>query len=113
MKANIHVYLSLNNIIVSLTDSNGNVLGWASGGSTGFSGFKKITNSAINLIILKMIDLIRKKKIHTVSVFFKGIGKGAETLINLLQRNKINVDIIGDVTEIPHNGCRPKKKRRL
>nr|YP_009968190.1 30S ribosomal protein S11 [Cyanidiococcus yangmingshanensis]QMX77291.1 30S ribosomal protein S11 [Cyanidiococcus yangmingshanensis] len=113
MKYIIHVHLSLNNIIISVTDHMGNVICWASGGSVGFKGFRRSTTTAVSLAVTKVVAKLKKEKIHMVSVFFKGIGKGSELVVDLLEKNRIDIDILADVTEIPHNGCRPRKKRRL
>nr|UNJ18878.1 ribosomal protein S11 [Cyanidioschyzonaceae sp. 1 FvB-2021] len=113
MKCIIHVHLSLNNIIISVTDDSGDVLGWSSLGSVGFKGSKRSTVAAISFAVLKILALLKKNNATTLSVYFKGLGKGSEVLIDLLDKCRVNVDILANVTEIPHNGCRPRKKRRL
>jgi small subunit ribosomal protein S11 len=110
-----HAYIqaSFNNTIVSITDQNGDVLGWASAGMIGFKGPKKATPYAAGQVVKKVTDAIKDYGVKEVNVFVKGIGGGREGAIRGLNANGIQVLSIKDVTPIPHNGCRPPKRRRV
>ncbi len=109
-----HAYIqaSYNNTIISLTDPTGNVLGWSSAGATGFKGPKKATPYAASIVIKELMNKIADYGLKEVSVFVKGIGGGRESAIRALHTNGLNVLSITDTTPIPHNGCRPPKRRR-
>ena len=105
---------SYNNTIVTLTDLEGNVLSWASAGIAGFKGAKKATPYAAQIIA--KIAIIKAKEdygLSEVSAFVKGVGTGRESAVRALNANGLNVTYIKDVTPIPHNGCRPRKPRRV
>jgi|WetSurMetagenome_2_1015567.scaffolds.fasta_scaffold00882_3 small subunit ribosomal protein S11 len=110
----VYVKASYNNTIVTATDLNGNVISWASAGMAGFKGPKKATSYAAQIItkivLMKARDEYGMKE---ASVFVKGIGTGREAAIRAVNANGINVTSIKDITPIPHNGCRPKKPRRV
>jgi small subunit ribosomal protein S11 len=110
----IYVKASYNNTIVTATDLNGNVISWASAGMAGFKGPKKATSYAAQ-IITKIVLMKAKDEygMREASVFVKGIGTGREAAIRAVNANGINVTSIKDITPIPHNGCRPKKPRRV
>jgi small subunit ribosomal protein S11 len=110
----IYVKASYNNTIVTATDLNGNVISWASAGMAGFKGPKKATSYAAQ-IITKIVLMKAKEDygLKEASVFVKGIGTGREAAIRAVNANGINVTSIKDITPIPHNGCRPKKPRRV
>jgi small subunit ribosomal protein S11 len=110
-----HVYIqaTFNNTIISIADQNGNVLGWASAGMVGFKGPKKATPYAAGQVIKRIVDNIKSCGLKEVNVFIKGIGGGREGAIRALNANNLNVLSIKDVTPIPHNGCRPPKRRRV
>ena len=110
----IYVKASYNNTIVTATDLNGNVISWASAGMAGFKGPKKATSYAAQ-IITKIVLMKAKDEygLREASVFVKGIGTGREAAIRAVNANGINVTSIKDITPIPHNGCRPKKPRRV
>ncbi len=103
-----------NNTMVTLTDNNGDVISWASAGIAGFKGAKKATPYAAQ-IITKIAVLKAKEEygLEEVNVFVSGVGTGRESAIRSLNANGLNVLAIKDVTPIPHNGCRPKKPRRV
>ena len=103
-----------NNTILSLTDNNGDVISWASAGLAGFKGAKKATPYAAQ-IITKIAAQKAKEEfgLEEVKVFVSGVGTGREAAIRALNANGLNVTAIKDVTPIPHNGCRPKKPRRV
>ena len=112
-KGQVHISASFNNTVITLTDANGNALGQASAGSLGFKGSKKSTpfaaSSAADVISKKAVDNGIKK----VEVFIKGAGAGRESAIRSFASAGIEVTLIQDVSPIPHNGCRPPKKRRV
>lgn len=108
-----HIKATFNNTIVSIADNKGNVVAWASSGNAGFKGTKKGTpfaaQSAAEIASKKAIDMGMKE----VNVFVKGPGSGRETAIRALQAAGLEIRSIKDVTPIPHNGCRPRKQRRV
>ena len=108
-----YVHASYNNTIVTLTDMNGNVLGWSSAGACGFKGPKKATPYAASVIVREVCEKVRETGLREVVVFVQGIGSGREGAVRALHANGINVLSIKDVTPIPHNGCRPPKPRRM
>ncbi len=112
-RGNAFIQASYNNTIVTLTDQNGNVLGWSSAGVVGFKGPKKSTPYAATIIVKNAVDKIKDYGLKDVFVFAKGIGSGRESAIRALNANGLNVTGIKDVTPIPHNGCRARKPRRV
>ena len=110
-----HAYIqaSFNNTIVSITDQNGDVIGWASAGGCGFKGPKKATPYAAGMVVKKVIDAIKEVGLKEVNVFVKGIGGGREGAIRALNTNGVSVLTVKDMTPIPHNGCRPPRRRRV
>ena len=108
-----YVQATYNNTIVTLTDANGNVLGWSSAGKVGFSGPKKSTPYAASMIIKDVVEKVKDTGLKDVNVFVKGIGSGRESAVRALNANGLNVLSIKDITPIPHNGCRPPKPRRV
>lgn len=108
-----YIQATFNNTIVSLTDQNGNVLGWASAGMVGFKGPKKATPYAAGQVVKRAVDAVKETGLKEVTVFVKGIGGGRESAIRGLNANGLNVLSVKDVTPIPHNGCRPPKRRRV
>src|SRR3989339_880010 len=109
----VYIQATFNNTIVSVTDQNGNVLGWASAGMVGFKGPKKATPYAAGQVVKKVVDNIKACGLKEVNVFVKGIGGGREGAIRALNANGLSVLSIKDVTPLPHNGCRPRKRRRV
>jgi len=108
-----HIQASFNNTIITITDKQGNVLVWSAPGIVGYSGSKKSTPFAAQIAAA---DAARKAKeigIKDVEVRVKGPGFGRESAIRALQASGLTITLIKDVTPIPHNGCRPKKKRRV
>lgn len=108
-----HIQATYNNTIVTITDQNGNALAWSSAGKMGFRGPKKATAYAAGVIVRDAAGRAVEMGVKEVDVFVKGIGSGRESAIRSLNANGINVMSIKDVTPIPHNGCRPKKPRRV
>lgn len=107
------VFSSYNNTILTLTDSLGQVLYWTSAGRLGFKGTKKGTPFAASKVAEAMIHAIYKLKINKIRVFVKGIGSGRESAIRSLAGRDFDIISFKDITPVPHNGCRPKKPRRV
>jgi small subunit ribosomal protein S11 len=109
----LYISSSYNNTILTLTDSQGNVLHWASAGSIGFKGTKKGTPFAASKVAEAMVQAIEKLGIKRVAIFVKGIGGGRESAVRSLVARGLEVVSVTDVTSVPHNGCRPPKVRRV
>ena len=108
-----HIKSSFNNTIVSITDQDGNVLAWASAGNVGFKGSRKSTPFAAQLAAETAARRAMEHGVRKVDVVVKGPGSGRETAIRSIQNAGIEVTGIKDVTPVPHNGCRPPKRRRM
>ncbi len=108
-----HIRSSFNNTIVTITDVDGNALSWASAGGLGFRGSKKSTPFAAQTAAETAAKAAMEHGLKTVEVFVKGPGAGREAAIRALQAAGLEVTMIKDVTPIPHNGCRPPKRRRV
>jgi len=112
-KGAAHIRSSFNNTIVTITDLNGNALAWASAGGLGFRGSKKSTPFAAQSAAETAAKNAQEYGLKTVEVYVKGPGAGREAAIRSLQTAGLEVTMIKDVTPIPHNGCRPPKRRRV
>ena len=108
-----HIHSSFNNTIVSVTDVAGNVIAWGSAGGLGFKGSRKSTPFAAGEVAETAAKKAMEHGLKTVEVFVKGPGSGREAAIRALQTAGLEISSIKDVTPIPHNGCRPPKRRRL
>ena len=108
-----HIHSTFNNTIVTLTDEAGNVISWASAGELGFKGSRKSTPFAAQMAAETASKAAMEHGLRKVEVFVKGPGSGREAAIRALQAAGIEVTSIKDVTPIPHNGCRPPKRRRV
>jgi len=108
-----HVLASFNNTTISITDKQGNVISWSTPGVVGYSGSKKATPFAAQIAATDAARKAKEAGIKELEVFVKGPGPGRESSIRALQAAGITITAIRDVTPIPHNGCRPKKKRRV
>ncbi|MBC8416551.1 MAG: 30S ribosomal protein S11 [Candidatus Cloacimonetes bacterium] len=108
-----HIHSSFNNTIVSLTDKAGNILTWSSGGKIGYKGSKKSTPFAAQLAAEEVAKKAIEMGINKVKVLVKGPGGGRESAIRSLDANGLQITMITDTTPIPHNGCRPRKTRRI
>ena len=108
-----HVTASFNNIIISLTNKKGDVISWSSAGKMGFRGSKKNTPYAAQLAAEDAVSVAKEAGLRKVKVYVKGPGGGRESAIRTLHNNGVEVTEIIDVTPMPHNGCRPPKKRRI
>jgi small subunit ribosomal protein S11 len=108
-----HIQSTFNNTIITITDPNGNVVSWASAGTQGFKGSRKSTPFAAQLAAEEAAKKAIENGMRSVDVFVKGPGAGREAALRALQATGFQVKLIRDVTPIPHNGCRPPKKRRV
>lgn len=112
-KGKVYIRSTYNNTIVTITDLNGNAIAWGSAGHSGFRGPKKATPFAATIITKSVVEKVRDTGLSEVDVYVKGIGGGREAAIRALSSGGININVIRDVTPTPHNGCRPKKVRRV
>jgi small subunit ribosomal protein S11 len=108
-----HIRSTFNNTIVTITDSQGNTLSWASAGGLGFKGSRKSTPFAAQMAAESAAKAAMEHGLKQIEVFVKGPGAGREAAIRSLQAAGLEVNLIKDVTPIPHNGCRPPKRRRV
>jgi small subunit ribosomal protein S11 len=108
-----HIQATFNNTIVTITDPQGNVITWASGGTAGFKGSRKSTPYAAQLAAQLAAKTAQESGVRELDIFIKGPGPGRESAIRSVQQTGLIVRSITDVTPIPHNGCRPPKKRRV
>lgn len=108
-----HIKSTYNNTIVALSDLSGNIISWASAGMAGFKGPKKSTPYAAQIITRIAVEKAKESGLSEVSVLVNGVGTGRESAIRSLNANGLIVTSIKDITPIPHNGCRPKKPRRV
>lgn len=109
----VFVSSSYNNTLVTLTNQRGQVLAWKSAGSVGFKGAKKATSFAASKVAEAVANICKKMGIEKIEVYIKGIGAGRESAVRTLVAQGLNISAIKDITPIPHNGCRPKKVRRV
>jgi small subunit ribosomal protein S11 len=108
-----HVLATFNNTIVSITDLNGNVIGWSSAGKVGFKGSRKSTAYAAQLVAQDACRQAMGHGLKEVEVLVKGPGAGRESAVRAIQAIGLDISVIRDVTPVPHNGCRPPKQRRV
>jgi len=111
--AQVHIFASFNNTIISVTDMQGNVITWTSSGSVGFKGSRKSTPFAARLAAEEAIKNANSMGVSEIEVFIKGPGPGRESAIRAIQSKGLKIRSITDITPVPHNGCRPPKKRRV
>ncbi len=112
-KGEAHIHSSFNNTIVTITDTNGNTISWGSAGGLGFKGSRKSTPFAAGEVAETAAKAAMEHGLKTVEVYVKGPGAGREAAIRALQSAGLELSSIKDVTPIPHNGCRPPKRRRV
>jgi small subunit ribosomal protein S11 len=112
-KAKLYILATFNNTLVNFTDMEGNVLCGSSSGASGFKGARKATPFAATVTVEKAIEKTRKLGIKAVEIYIKGPGAGRDAALRAVRAANLRIDLIADVTPIPHNGCRPKKKRRI
>ncbi len=108
-----HIKSTFNNTLITLTDVQGNAISWSSAGSLGFRGSRKSTPFAAQMAAEAAAKAAMEHGLKTVEVFVKGPGSGREAAIRALQATGLEISMITDVTPIPHNGCRPPKRRRV
>jgi len=108
-----HIFATFNNTIITITDRQGNAICWGTSGASGFHGSRKSTPYAAQVAAMNAAKKALEAGLKEVEVFIKGPGQGRESAIRALQQAGLNVTAIKDVTPIPHNGCRPPKRRRV
>lgn len=112
-KAKVYIMATFNNTIVSFTDFEGNVFAQASSGGMGFKGARKATPFAATVTVEKAIREAEQYGVKEVDVYIKGPGSGRDAALRAIRAGNVRISLIADITPIPHNGCRPKKKRRV
>ncbi len=112
-KGQVHVHTTHNNTIVTVTDMTGNTISWASAGMLGLKGARKETAFAATQATEKAVNDAKVHGVRKVEVYIKGTGQGREPSIRAIQACDVDITLIKDVSPIPHNGCRPPKRRRL
>jgi len=113
VKGVVHINSTFNNTIITITDLNGNTISWSSAGSTGFKGARKGTPFAAQIASEAATLGAVSLGLKTVEILIKGQGSGRETAIRAVQNSGLEITTVKDITSIPHNGCRPPKKRRV
>jgi small subunit ribosomal protein S11 len=108
-----HIHASFNNTIVTITDLNGGVVSWSSSGCGGFKGSRKSTPFAAQVAGETAARKAKEAGVRTISVLIKGPGAGRESALRALHQAGLNITVIKDITPVPHNGCRPRKSRRV
>ena len=108
-----HIHSTFNNTIVSITDMDGNVVAWSSAGKAGYKGSRKSTPFAAQIAAENVAEEAQEMGLKELQIFVKGPGSGRESAIRAIQSAGIEVTLIKDITPIPHNGCRPPKRRRV
>lgn len=108
-----HIQATFNNTIITITDNQGNSVSWSSAGTSGFKGSRKSTPFAAQIAATNAAKKARESGMKEVAVFVKGPGSGRESAIRALQAAGLQITLIKDVTPVPHNGCRPPKRRRV
>jgi len=108
-----HIQSTFNNTIITITDLSGNVIAWSSAGVQGFKGSRKSTPFAAQMAAEDAVKKAKEHGMRTVQVYVRGPGAGRESALRALQVAGLNISLIRDVTPIPHNGCRPPKRRRV
>ncbi|WP_423775057.1 30S ribosomal protein S11 [Candidatus Blochmannia vicinus (nom. nud.)] len=108
-----HIHASFNNTIITISDKQGNTLGWTTAGGSGFRGSRKSTPFAAQIAAERCAEIVQEYGVKNLEVMVKGPGPGRESAVRALNASGFNITSITDVTPIPHNGCRPSKKRRV
>ncbi len=108
-----HIHASFNNTIITITDRQGNALAWATSGGSGFRGSRKSTPFAAQVAAERAGNVVKEYGMKNMDVMVKGPGPGRESAVRALNANGFKINSITDVTPVPHNGCRPPKKRRV
>ena len=112
-KGRAYINASFNNTIITMTDMEGNAVAWASGGTLEFKGSRKATPYAAQLAAKNVLDKAREMGLAEMEIYVKGPGSGRDSAIRALATSGVKVSLIKDITPVPHNGCRPRKRRRV
>jgi len=112
-KGRANIQCTYNNTIITLADLNGGVLAWSSSGHLGFKGAKKSTPYAATQVVAEVAEKVKKYGLQELEVYVKGVGSGREASIRALANNGFELVSIKDITPVPHNGCRPRRPRRI
>ena len=112
-KGRIYITATFNNTLATVTDQEGHVLAWASSGTAGFSGARRATPYAATKTVTQLLEKIEKYETRELEVYLAGAGSGREAGLRALKSSGIKLSLIADITPLPHNGVRPKKKRRI
>jgi len=112
-KGRAYINASFNNTIITMTDMEGNAVAWASGGTLEFKGSRKATPYAAQLAAKNVLDKAREMGLAEIEIYVKGPGSGRDSAIRALATSGVKVSLIKDITPVPHNGCRPRKRRRV
>ncbi|MCR4661042.1 MAG: 30S ribosomal protein S11 [Clostridia bacterium] len=113
VEGQVHIHTTRNNTIVTVTDMKGNVISWCSGGKLGYKGSRKESGYVAQEACSRAIEDAKLRGIKKVEIYVKGMGNGRETPVRAVQASGLEITMIKDVSPIPHNGCRPPKRRRL
>lgn len=113
LRGQAHIQCTYNNTMVMLSDAQGGILAWSSSGLLGFKGAKKSTPYAATQVVADVTEKVRKYQLKEIEVFVKGVGSGREAAVRALANNGFELLLIKDVTPIAHNGCRPRRPRRV
>jgi small subunit ribosomal protein S11 len=109
----VYIRVSYNNVLITVTDQNGNAICWSSSGALGFKGPRKATPFAASRVAEAVVAKVKKIGLEDVAVFVRGVGSGRESAIRSLATHGLNIVSIKDITPVPHGGCRPRKVRRV
>ena len=112
-RGRVYIQSSFNNVIMTLTDDAGNVIDWVTAGALGFKGTKKSTPYTASLVGKAMADKIRSLGMSELQIFVSGVGQGRDSATRALIASGAEINLISDITPLPHNGCRPKRPRRV
>jgi small subunit ribosomal protein S11 len=112
-RANIYIRASYNNTSIYVADENGDIVAWSTAGSAGFKGPRKATPYAATQVVNILMDKLEKVDMKQAQLFVQGIGSGRDSAVRALTGKNLNITAIKDITPLPHNGCRPPKRRRV
>ncbi len=112
-KARINIQATFNNTLVTATDQEGKAVAWQTAGKSGFRGTRKSTPFAATTTVERLVDELKKLGVKQVEIYIKGPGPGRDAVLRVIRAAGLKINLIADVTPIPHNGSRPKKKRRV
>lgn len=112
-KSRVYINATFNNTIITFADLQGNVIAWSSGGNVDFKGSRKATPYAAQIAAKNAVEKAKEYGVYEVEIYIKGPGVGRESAIRSIANSGLKVNLIKDTTPIPHNGCRPRKKRRV